>query len=324
MKRYPYTATRVKVMTSDLLSREDYEKLAGMGYSEIARNLEEGSYQEDILAAAGKAAGVELIERALSTSLARTVEKLQTIANKKEVRSLIETYALKWVLTSLKLVLKVKMGFVTKDEADQLAIPVAPLTAGRREELLRDDLAAVVREVCSLVPADAKRLTGLIEKKDVIALEDAIDAAYYRKLRETALALGAKDPLRRFLLDIIALVDLRAIMRMKAAGKPAPAVASDGLAAVAAARTVDEAFAALGETPYHGLAGVRSLTDLETAADVSLFQHAPRLLHRQPLSASTVFGYLLRKEIEIRNLRLLVHAKAAGLDKAFMDAHLVV
>jgi len=65
-------------------------------------------------------------------------------------------------------------------------------------------------------------------------------------------------------------------------------------------------------------------TRLEGAIDKFLLMYASRLLHRRPLSVSPIFGYLLCKEIETKNIKLLVHAKAMGLDERFVDSNLIL
>jgi len=63
---------------------------------------------------------------------------------------------------------------------------------------------------------------------------------------------------------------------------------------------------------------------LEAAAERFLLMHAIRLLHRRPLSISPIFGYLLSKEIETKNIRLLIHSKSMDLSEKFVDENLIV
>lgn len=63
---------------------------------------------------------------------------------------------------------------------------------------------------------------------------------------------------------------------------------------------------------------------LEGTIDKFLLNYASKLLHRKMLSVSPIFGYLLWKEIETKNIKLLVHAKAMGLDENVVDANLIV
>ncbi|MFH1237768.1 MAG: V-type ATPase subunit [Candidatus Aenigmatarchaeota archaeon] len=63
---------------------------------------------------------------------------------------------------------------------------------------------------------------------------------------------------------------------------------------------------------------------LEGTIDRFLLNYATKLLHRKPLSVSPIFGYLLWKEIETKNIKLLVHAKAMGLDENVVDANLIM
>lgn len=339
-RRYPYTVTRVKVMKSSLLREIDYMRLYDMGYSEIARNLEEGEYKDDINTFAGKYHGIELIELSLNRNLVRTIEKLLMISNKKEIKELIETYSLKWVLNNFKLILKVKMGIISAEEMFSIHIPLQPTDEHYCSQMMKEDISAIIKDLFLLTDIDRKRLTELFEKKSIIEMENEIDKAYYRKLLslKKRMKLSEKNPLKEFFGLLVTLTNIKTILRMKAKSIDNEKIASllvleDDLAdsslehKLLESKDIHLALHALRKTAFSPLADKQVADDislLENLCEKFLYTYAFRLLHRQPLSASAIFGFLLLKEIEVRNLRLFIHSKALGLDKEFIDTSIVM
>src|SRR3989344_6810363 len=98
---YPYTTSRVKVMKSSLLAKEDYLKMKKMGLNEMIRFLEEREYKKEIDALSPHYKRMELINVALNENLASTVNKLLRISTK-ESQDLIKNYSMKWVIGNIK------------------------------------------------------------------------------------------------------------------------------------------------------------------------------------------------------------------------------
>ena len=46
--KYPYTYVRTAVMKSLLFSKEDYNKMLKMGFSEIAKFMQDSNYKKEI------------------------------------------------------------------------------------------------------------------------------------------------------------------------------------------------------------------------------------------------------------------------------------
>ena len=333
---YPYTSARVKAMKATLLKPQDYVKLHHMGYSEIARFLEEGEYREGINKFTGTHSGLELIELGLNENFAGTMEQLLTISNRKEVRELIETYVLKWVLNNYKLILKVKMGLLSAEEMATIQIPIRPTDYHAASQLLQEEASKTIREVSLRIPVGEDTLFQLFEKKDIIALETAIDRGYYKKLLMLVkrMRLLEADPLKRFMNNIITLTNIKTIIRMKDKGaeKEAilqaliPAKHSDLIHSLAGAGDLSTLLSQLKPTVFSLLSDEQILKDIslvESRAEAFLYKTAYSLLHKQPLSVSSVFGFLLLKEIEVRNLRLFIHAKALNLGKEFIEENMV-
>ena len=68
----------------------------------------------------------------------------------------------------------------------------------------------------------------------------------------------------------------------------------------------------------------KNIKNLENNMEKILLKQASKLLHLNPLSISPIFGYLIKKEAEIRNIRLLINAKITELENDFVEENMIV
>ena len=62
---------------------------------------------------------------------------------------------------------------------------------------------------------------------------------------------------------------------------------------------------------------------LETELYKYLLQQSILLLHQHPLSVDVILGYMFAKDIEIRNVKIIVKGKQLGLNEEFIENQLV-
>ncbi|MBI4896277.1 MAG: V-type ATPase subunit [Candidatus Aenigmarchaeota archaeon] len=336
-ERYPYTVTRIKVMKSLLLKKADYLKMSAMGYHEIAKTLEEGQYHEDVAKLAGRYAGVELLERALTENFARTLNKMMFIAHKKEVKELIETYTCKWVFSNLKLLMKQRMNMIAEQELEKLLISVEPLDATMIHELQKAPLPVLTKKVSMLSGIPERTVRTWCEQKQFLEMENGLDKAYYEKLKTFAKSkkLANRDPLKQFFIDSIALLNIKTILRSKAKQATSKKIHASLIALdethdleerLIAAPDINSALFQLKKTKWKVIGDDRIAKDLsmlETRSEEFLYQYGFTLLHRKPLSVAPIFGFMLLKEIELRNLRFFIHAKSLGLEKLYIEQNII-
>ena len=63
---------------------------------------------------------------------------------------------------------------------------------------------------------------------------------------------------------------------------------------------------------------------IENALDKFLLKESTLLLHQNPLTVSVILGFMYAKEIEVKNLRMLVKGKQLGLEEEFIEQQLVI
>ena len=345
-RTYPYTVTRVRVMKSKLLKGEDYLRMRKMGLNEMIRFLEESEYKQEIDSRSKDYMGTELIELALNDNLANVVNKLLGISIKGEVKQLIELYSLKWVLNNAKLVLRAKMNKLDEKDLRYGVIPIKPLDYESSMKAHKEGEDELFRVIAKLAQIDVRVLAELYRAGNLVGLENEIDTGFYVKLMllEKRLKLKKSDPLRQFFELLVYLMNIRNIVKFKIAGVKNDEIRSfmvlDGgkksrsagrskdqlIAAMIAANDMKSLFDVLKKSRYKELVTgdvEENPTRFEAAIDKFLLAYASKLLHRKPMSVSPIFGYLLCKEIETKNIRLLVHSKAMGLDERFIDRNLI-
>lgn len=349
-RTYPYTVTRVRVMKSKLLREEDYLRMKKMGLNEMIRFLEESEYKHEIDALSKEYLGTELIELALNDNLANVVNKLLGISIKEEVRLLIEFYSLKWVLNNVKLVLRARMNRLEESDLRYGVIPIKPMDYETSMKMHRESEDEIFKIINKITHIDLRTLVELYKAGDLVGLENEIDINFYTRLieLEKRLKLKKNDPLRQFFELLVYLMNIKNIVKFKMGGikedmirnmmvleerKIGKGVFSLGsrqdklIADMISASDMKALFETLKKSYYNGLVTAEveeNPTRLEGAIDKFLLMYASKLLHRRPLSVSPIFGYLLGKEIETKNIKLLVHAKAMNLDEKFVDSNLIV
>ncbi len=338
---YPYTVTRVRVMRSFLLKHPDYLRMQQMGLNELIHSLEEGQYKAEIDGLANRYAGAELLELALSANLARTLNKLLAISHKRELKFVISTYASKWVLQNLKTTLRGRMNKLSHAEVLAALVPIAPTTAEYCTKLLEADEHTLARSLHEIAGIESGEARSLLASKNLHALEDRIDRAYYERLNKLTHQVRAskKDPLKEFFHLTVDLMNLKNLLRLKAAKADAAKVRStlvlDPEMNVKYRRMWNRLFHAQPAELRKAAKGTRfaallatadpkDLPGFERSIEKYLLAYSFRLLRRRPLSISPIFGFLLNKELEVRNIRLLLHGKSLGLPESFVTQNLVL
>lgn len=344
--RYPYTVTRIKVMKSLLLTKDDYRRMMQMGLHEMIRSLEEGTYKQEIDLFAQDYAGTELLELALHANLARTVNKIFRISlNKKEVVTFLSLYANKWVFQNIKAVFRAKLHRIEEGDLKYALVPIAPTTYEFCATLVREPDGRLFAFLATALDSEAvNAMKAYYGSGDLAGIENTLDITYYTTLATLLgrLKLRENDPLKMFIKHTLDLINIRTILKFKRAGSTPEVIekflissplstkkdpSTELLQTLMAAEDLDAMLAALKASLYKELVTPEVESNvmlLEDQLETFLFHHAFRMLHRMPLSISPIFGFLLLKESEVRNLKLLLHAKALSLPSDFVDRHLIV
>ena len=342
--RYPYTYVRTVVMRTLLFRREDYNKMLKMSFSEIAKFLQESNYKKEINALATEYSGADLLELALNKNIAESFKKLMRISSY-ELGLLIKEYAKRKDIEDIKTILRGK--FTNTGEKIILSSITAAgtlsyefLTSLLKKESIEEILKSNKMVDFSLLKNGLKELN---EKKSLVGIENAFDKFYYSHLMQFSRILPKEGALfRNFLLKEVEILNILTLLRLNKA-KFSKDIIKDFLilsgdkakdskiTALANADDLEALSRTLEKTEYKNVIAkgidefkkTGSLITIENELYKYLLNQSALFMHQHPLSIDVILGYMLAKDIEIRNLRLIVKGKQLGLNEEFIESQLV-
>ena len=341
---YPYTYVRTVVMRALLFRRDDYHKMLKMGFSEIAKFLQESHYRKEINELATHYSGADLLELALTRNLAASFKKLMRISSY-EIGLLVRECAKRKDIEDIKTILRGKftntddkliINSITAAGTLSYAFLASLLKKGSIEEILKGN---------SLVDFSLLKggLKDLNEKKNLISIENALDRHYYASLIQFSDRLPKEGALfRDFLLKEVEILNILTLLRLKKAKFDKAAIkdfiimsgnkAKDSkMIGMADADDLDELSKSLAKIEYgliiaKGIEELKknnSLIALETELYKYLLRQSILFMHQHPLSVDVILGYMFAKDIEARNLKIIVKGKQLGLKEDFIESQLI-
>ncbi len=339
---YPYTYVRVMAMKGKLYKKQDYDKLLKMQGSDIAAYLENSDYKEDILALGKTYAGYTLVERALYSNLIRNMQKLLRICSP-EMNYLLRAYLFRHDVYNVKTILRGKAASQKNADVEALLLPFGTFSDKKLSVLLSSESMSSVLLKAGFTDREFADALAYYEKeKSLLAVENFLDKAYYTFLFSFLTKLAGEHQLFKELLQTeIDVLNVKLLLRLKKQGIAQQDMVSfffsgGSLFSLSKLHTLAvKDFAgivqALSQTSLHAVVHVhqdallqQDLKGFEKGLDVWHLQKAILLLHQFPLSVDTLLGYMFAKEIEMRNLRVLVKGKQFGLAAEFLEGQLVL
>jgi len=343
---YAYACARVRAKKSLLLRKDNYPKLLMMDLNEIGRFLGETQYHVEMAELASRYSGVNLIEIGTNRNLARIYRQVLNFCSG-ELKNMVSSYLARWDEWNVKTILRGKHYGATVEEIVEDLVP-----AGRfDEEYLRsliglesvsDILDAVGKKGGSAIPNEISASyedTGALEP-----LEEYFDKIYYSRLLESI--RGKNRPERLFLAFIQKEIDinnLRTLLKLKREGIPFERVRIyfiDGgkelrvneLVRLAGIESFEQMLDELSRFSFYeqikdALEDAKetgSLTKVMLALQRYLAKEAEKFSHQFPLSILPILDYMLRKKVEVDNIRIIARGKESGLDVDVIKGLLVM
>ena len=342
--KYPYTYARAAVMKSLLFKKEDYNKMLKMSFSGIAKSMQESHYKKEINEFAREISGADLLELALNRNLADSFKKLIRISPH-ELSLLIKEYAKRKDVEDIKTIIRGK--FTNAEEKKILSSITAAGTLSYEflASLLKKDSIEEILKINKIADFSlfADGLKELREKNNPVGIENAFDKFYYSHLMQFSKILPKEGELfRKFLQMEVEILNILTLLRLKRAKFEKSAIkkfiipSSDKLndakmTRLAELDDLEELSKSLEKAGYKGAIskGIEefkkngSLIMLETEIYKHLLKQSILLLHQHPLSVDVILGYMFAKDIEVRNLKIIVKGKQLGLSEQFLESQLV-
>lgn len=344
----PYTYVRTIVMESELLQKEDYDKLLKMQLTEMIQFLEESTYREEIDELAIIEEGVQLVEHAVQRNFRRAVEKLRRISED-ELKVLIDVYLWRNDIQNYKTLIRAKYQKLAPERVANLFIPGTTTKIELLALYSKPTAEDIIDALEFPYPFDAKKL---FKEHGLSRLETEMTKSYYRMTINVAQRIyGQQAVLREFLTTEVEVINLLTVLKLKRENATEERIRqelieikenSDDLLSLARhqhviqklleANNIDACFVALGKTKYreaaanaeHGWREEHSLLALERELNSYLLRRAVLLTHRNPLSIDVVLAYLFAKVYETRNIFVLIKGKQLNVDNNIIEKELVI
>lgn len=336
---YPYTFARASAMKGVLLKKEDYDRLLKMSTPEIVRFLQDTAYKKEIDEFAANHEGLELVEIALRQNFGKTLAKLQRISTG-NLRELLDAYLVRYDIENIKIVLRAK--FTGDMTADQFLIPAGNLSKAYFQSLLQKDSVEDVAHLVSIADLSSG-IKHYQHTGSLFEIENLLDRHYYEGLLELVHRVPRQGILfGKFLRTELDVHNFMTILRLAKEGfspermkgyifARGQRLKQAALQRLLSSSDVEEILDRLKSLGFRDIAipaieaykKQKHLADVEVAQRRYLLHRATLLRHQHPLSIDTILGFMLAKEIEVRNLIVLIKAKMLDLPEEFVQNEIV-
>ncbi len=337
---YPYTYVRVAVMRSYLLKKDDYHRLLKMSLNEIISFLQSSAYKTDIDELGITYSGVELMEMALNKSLVSSWNKLRRIS-KKELRIIISSYLERADLWNMKTILRGIHSGTSQETIAAMLLPAGPLSGKKLNDLIKSETVTAFFEKLQAFEILSKTTNSAIqeyeEKNSIAEIENFLDREYNNRMMEFSKTIPSQGKLfKQFLDSEIEMLNTINILRLKRAGKtnaeiPAyilgkPSVFLNKLASSGSREETAKLLSlnGLSENSINSFTESDSVADIEIELGKNLLNKTRILLHQHPLSVDVILGYMFAKEVEVKNLKMLLKSRQLNLEDEFVEKQIII
>jgi V/A-type H+-transporting ATPase subunit C len=340
---YAYTVARVKAKKSALLKEDAYSKMLMMSLPEISRFISESGYQKEITELTGKYSGVDLIEHATYANMANLFKGILN-SSEGELKDMIAADLERWDAWNLKVILRGKSFGLDAEQMKEDLVPAGRLGLAQLETLIgygseEEVLQAYGKFVELAIPQSV--LTAFGEERNLAIIEDYLDKAYYeRLLLNVDTSSRPKRLFQDFIRNEIDITNLETILKLKKEGItgdiilgyfiPGGAQIDKKLATqLANADSVSAMANDLAQLDFYedirdALDDSKSLKDIVAALTKYHRKQARTFTHLYPLSVIPVIDFMIHKETEVNNIRIIARGIESGLDKEIIKGLLVV
>ncbi len=340
---YAYLVARVKAKKAGLLKEDAYSKMLMMSLPEISRFISESGYQKEITELTGRYDGVDLIEHATYVNMARLFRGILE-ASQGELHEMIAADLGRWDSWNLKVILRGRSFGLSVDGIKEDLVPAGELDLAQLEKLMacetdEDLLTMFGRMQGAPVPQDV--LSRYKEENNLAVIEDYLDKCFYEKL------LLSIDPSSRpkrlyqdFIRNEIDITNLETILKLKKEGISGEDVLQF---VIPGGKQIDRKLATqlanaeslsamandLAQLDFYeeikpALENTDSLREIVAALTKYHNEQAKTFSHLYPLSVIPVVDFMIHKENEVNNIRIIARGLDSGLDREVIKGLLVV
>ncbi len=343
---YAYACARVKARKKFLLSRDTYSRMLVMDVHEIGRFLGETQYRDEMAQAGARYSGANLIEVAVTRNLAATYHDILGFTTG-HLRDMVGNYLRRWDTFNVKTVLRGKVSNARDAEIVDTLVPAGAFSEEYLRTLVGMDSLQAIMEALSKQPSlkiTPEMTREVVDAGKLAPMEDHLDAlAYYDLLDVVQPTSNADRLLRDFVRREIDVTNLKVLLKLKVEGTSEEKIQKylisggleyniDRLRALSQGEGVSSVVEELEKSSefdmlkpaierYRAGGGLSGLT---IALDKALIGTSEKFAKFYPLSVLPIINYMIRKKVEVDNIRILARGKEGALPSQVIEELLVV
>jgi len=343
---FAYACTRVKAKKSFLLSHDVYSRMLVMDIHEIGRFLGETQYREEMTRYGSKYSGANLVEVAVTRNLAETYTSVLSFTTG-HLRDMVENYLKRWDMFNVKTILRGKTTGVRDEEILDTLVPAGAFSESYLKSLvamgsIQETMDALLMEPSLGITQELVR--EVVDSKRIARLEDHLDKnLYYDSLKVVRGMNRADQLLREFVRREVDVTNLKVLLKMKAERIPEDRIAKylipggreysiDKLRAMAQAEGLPAIIEEMERSSmYEDIKPAldrfkddHRLSGITIALDKALTYTSEKFAHLYPLSVLPIVNYMIRKKVEVENIRIIARGKQSNLSTKVIEGLLVM
>ena len=340
---YSYTSARVKAKKSKLLKEEDYNKMLMMSVPEISHYISDAGYSKEMADLGNRYEGLSLVEYATYANMAKAFRSILN-SSTGALSRMVNAYLTKWDFENLKTIMRGKKYGLPIEEIREDLVPAGNLSMDDLDKMLslttiEDILAAFSKKIHIVVPDDvisSYKTNGILG-----SIEDVLVKEYYKNLLASISSSDRPTQIfRTYIKTCIDLKNVETVLKFKADGITGDVVVEywipggtevdeKVMSQLAAAQDIQAAVNEMQQLRMYSeikdsLSQDSTILDVVGVINKYRVELANKVGHMSPLSVIPVVDYMIHKENEVRNIRMIAHGTDSGLDRDTMKKLLVI
>ena len=340
---YSYTSARVKAKKSKLLKEEDYNKMLMMSVPEISHYISDAGYSKEMADLGNRYEGLSLVEYATYANMAKAFRSILN-SSTGALSRMVNAYLTKWDFENLKTIMRGKKYGLPIEEIREDLVPAGNLSMDDLDKMLslttiEDILAAFSKKIHIVVPDDvisSYKTNGILG-----SIEDVLVKEYYKNLLASISSSDRPTQIfRTYIKTCIDLKNVETVLKFKADGITGDVVVEywipggtevdeKVMSQLAASQDIQAAVNEMQQLRMYSeikdsLSQDSTILDVVGVINKYRVELANKVGHMYPLSVIPVVDYMIHKENEVRNIRMIAHGTDSGLDRDTMKKLLVI
>ncbi|MCU0851722.1 MAG: ATP synthase A1 subunit C [Thermoplasmata archaeon] len=343
---YAYACTRVKAKKHFLLSKDVYSRMLVMDVFEIGRYLGETQYKDEMAKYASRHSGGNLVEVAVTRNLATTYSAILSFTTG-HLREMVASYLKRWDAFNVKTVLRGKVTNVREEEIVDTLVPAGAFSETYLKGLVQMTSVQEIMDALSSQPSLAltpEMVREVVDTSRLASLEDHLDQTFYYDLLKSIEPTKTADKiLRDFVRHEVDVTNMKILLKLKAERISEDKIAKylipggvefsveklRGLAQSEGLNPIIEELekSSMSESIKPALEQFKvdkKLSEITIALDKSLIGKSEKFAHFYPLSVLPIVNYMIRKKVEVDNIRIIARGKENNLPTKVIENLLVV